>query len=918
MSRTRISLDGTWDFFYGNQLSLDNLDQSGARRDIVVPGPWQAQFDDLRDAGGIAWYRRTFDLQATPNYTSILHFGAVDYHATVWLNGQLIGEHEGGYLPFELVLDRALQAGKNELVVRVIDPENDYLAYPQAPFSEVPHGKQSWYGAIGGIWQSVYIEQRPATYIKSIKITPQVAAEQANVIITLNQPVSSDSAIELNLVSPNGESQQSNYSIAANNDSITIDLPVSSPILWDTVNPNLYSLTASLSNGDSLTEQFGMREFTRNTQGQLLLNGKVIYLRGALDQDYYPDMIYTAFDDQQIEDQFLKAKHLGLNCLRIHIKVGDPRYYAAADRLGLLIWTELPNWENLTETTKRRAYETITGMIERDWNHPSIVIWTIINEGWGLEMAQVADHRDWLAKTYNKLKDFDPSRLFVGNSACLSNFQVATDIADFHNYNAIPDHAQQWREWVDSYATRADWIYAHKYESYKQWKGYLSDPWRPQDLEATDEVEKDGTEPLLVSEFGNWGLPNVDKLIEGYGGKEPWWFETGMEWGEGVVYPHGIQNRFRTFHLDKVFGDLNGLSQASQMVQYNAMKYEIEQMRRHANIIGYVITEFTDVHWEANGLLDMRRNPKAYHDIFATINSDNVVFVDPAQYVFWEEELFEMPIQFSYFGSEPLSAARLEWKIEEWGELSGSLNGINCQPGSVSELGYVSFHVPNLTRSSTITLKLVVRDVQGQIIAQNSHRFYAFANELVRPTDASIWAEGELASTLRDLGYSLVSDLSKADVVVTDTLTDELRNYLQAGGKVLWTDASTETLQTIIGDVQVRARKGTPWQGDWASSMGWINENRLFRDLPTNNLVDFAFNGLTPDYIITGLKPREFLANVHAGLFVGWIHRTVATIAERRFANGRLILSTFRLAEQLPNNPVAQIMIADLIEDLVR
>ena len=199
---------------------------------------------------------------------------------------------------------------------------------------------------------------------------------------------------------------------------------------------------------------FGMRTIATSPSGQLLLNGRSIYLRGALDQDYYPDLVYTPFSDSQLDAQFAQAQHMGLNCLRTHIKITDPRYYAAADRAGLLIWTELPNWQNLTAAAKKRARATLAGMVERDWNHPSIVIWTIINENWGTDLGVNADHRAWLAETYDYMKALDPHRLVVGNSACNGNFQVVTDLLDFHNYYAIPDHYRNWRDWVADFAGR--------------------------------------------------------------------------------------------------------------------------------------------------------------------------------------------------------------------------------------------------------------------------------------------------------------------------------------------------------------------------------------------------------------------------------------------------------------------------------
>src|SRR5689334_12896940 len=210
MSRSRLNLDGTWHFYPDpkRRLAADTLADATPRA-IRVPGPWQAQFDDLRDYSGLAWYRRTFEMTkdegrktndtygqslvvGLSSLVYMLHFGAVDYHATVWLNGQLLGEHEGGYLPFELDATAALRhTGPNELVVRVADPGADAAQFPEFPFAEVPHGKQSWYGPIGGLWQSVYLEARAATHIARIRVTPDVQGQQAHVAVYLSQPAAS-------------------------------------------------------------------------------------------------------------------------------------------------------------------------------------------------------------------------------------------------------------------------------------------------------------------------------------------------------------------------------------------------------------------------------------------------------------------------------------------------------------------------------------------------------------------------------------------------------------------------------------------------------------------------------------------------------------------------------------------------------
>ena len=253
-----------------------------------------------------------------------------------------------------------------------------------------------------------------------------------------------------------------------------------------------------------------------------------------------------------LEDQFRKAKELGLNCLRCHIKAADPRYYEVADRMGMLIWTELPNGGMATDRSRGRKEKLLKGIVDRDGNHPSIIIWTIINENWGVDLVNDADHRDWLKRTFAWLKAYDPTRLVVDNSPLAPSFHVESDIADYHFYAAIPDHRDEWDKFVDELARRASWLYS-----------------------PHGDAVITGREPLMCSEFGNWGLP-YPKDLRDKKGEEPWWFETGHDWGEGVMYAHGVENRFSDWSLDRVFGDLRRFVIAAQWQQFRALKYQIE------------------------------------------------------------------------------------------------------------------------------------------------------------------------------------------------------------------------------------------------------------------------------------------------------------------------------------------------------
>jgi len=884
-SRPRLSLNGQWYFSQTQILNTDNCSL------IVVPSPWQAD-PRFRDHSGTAWYQRELDVPAewlAQNCVVILGFGAVDYFAEVWLNGVKVGEHEGGYLPFELDVTSVARIGVNTITVRVDDPLEI--------FPEIPHGKQSWYGLLSGIWQSVWVESRAESHIQRVKISTE--RDQVSVSLTVHGEVADGFKAEV--IAPDGI-----IVAQAESDAPRFFIRIGQPLAWSPDEPHLYTLKVS-TQGDEVSETFGFRTI-ETRDGKILLNGRPFYMRAALDQDYYPELIGTPPSQEYIEDEFRKAKELGMNCLRVHIKVADPRYYAAADKVGLLIWTELPNHILLSEDAKRRARETLAGMVERDGNHPSIGIWTIINESWGIDLTDPSQ-RAWLAETYEWLKSLDPTRLVVGNSACWGNSHVATDIADFHIYYAMPDHYHEWREWTENYAHRPWWLFAHEYKDTAAWREFTRDPWHVDAKPMAPEVKQKGDEPLLVSEFGNWGLPDVTKLYAGNNGEAPWWFATGLEWGEGVVYPRGVEGRFKHYHLDKLFPSLSALSEASQCLQFDALKYEIEQMRRYESIQGYVITELTDVHWECNGLLDMYRNPKIHHARFKDINADDVLIPLWERLVFSSGETCSMKVRCSHYSVLHIEEALLKWEMisEQSSVNSGQLVVGECASFGVTELGVVSFTVPQVETPTKARLELRLFSREN-LIAATEQEFYIFPNISSSVHGGRVYSP-EFHPTLERLGYDIMDDLSRADMAIVSRLDDTYREFLLRGGRVLLLAEDDNVLQTYIPGIRIAPRHGTPWQGDWASSLGW----HRFESLPTNNVVNFAFADLTPEHVIHGFAPRDFALDVHAGLFVGWLQKPIPTIAHKHVGLGTLLISTFRLAKNLESNSLAKYLFTELM-----
>jgi beta-galactosidase/beta-glucuronidase len=353
-SRPTLSLDGDWLLYLdpagpldpGRRVDMPNVPPRLAR----VPAPIQALDDDLHEYTGAAWYRREFEVPAgwLDGRSLIIHFSAAEYFATVWVNDQFAGSHEGGYLPFELDVTAAAQPGSNTITVYVSDP-------PEL-FRELPHGKQSWYGPLSGLWQSVVVESRTPRHLLAVRVTTE--GNQARVNVDLSQPLEPGATLTYDILAPDGETAATLQTTAAE-----ALLTVAGAQPWELDSPVLYTLQVTCqgpAGTDSLSDTFGFRTFTTRG-GYLELNGRPLYLIGALDQDYYPDLICTPPSQEYIEAEFHKAKALGLNCMRVHIKIADPRYYAAADRVGLLIWTEIPNWSDLNPNTIRRARELIAG-----------------------------------------------------------------------------------------------------------------------------------------------------------------------------------------------------------------------------------------------------------------------------------------------------------------------------------------------------------------------------------------------------------------------------------------------------------------------------------------------------------------------------------------------------------------------------
>lgn len=891
-ARINISLNGTWQLWVDPAAAFASHELIEEQAiPVQVPSPLQAQSEDLRLYAGTAWYRRTISIPAEwlEGRRVILGVGAADYHSEVWVNHIKAGENEGGYLPFELDITELVQAGENCLVIRVDDQPGS--------FPEVPHGKQGWYGPLSGIWQPVWLESRSPLHLRSLALQPDPLTGQVTVEAALSAPAGPACLLKARLLDPSGQQAAVLLgSVASGMEQVSLSLADPQPRLWSPETPNLYTVELLLNEGqtslDSLSKTFGFRTIEAR-QGRIYLNGELLYMRGVLDQDYYLDTIYTSPSLEFLEDQIHKAKELGMNLLRCHIKVADPRYYEAADRLGMLVWTELPNWSTLTEQSGRRGRDLMQGIVERDAHHPSIIIWTIINEDWGIDLVENPAHRRWLKETYHWLKALDPTRLVVDNSACEPNFHIQTDLEDYHFYRSIPDHRKEWDEFVDAFAGRAAFTFC-----------------------PNGDKVRTGQEPLLVSEFGNWGMPDID-LLKDDQGRDPWWFDTGFEWSEAVVYPQGVRGRFNSLGLKQVFGSWKGFVEATQWQQFLAMKYQIEAMRRRSEISGYVITELSDVHWECNGLLDMRRNPKAYHARFGAINAPTVIIPVWERVAYWQDEEACVGLTVSHAEGKTLTGAELCWMVVRQGEIStaaGRVRVPDLQAGEVKQVGMAHFCVPAVEQAGVWTMELELLSSTGRLLASNQLEL-AFFPLPSGDLDLTVYTPDErLRPPLLRLGCKLADSPAQAVVAVVERVDTRQLEHLQQGGRLLILAGRTAEEGPVIPGVTLAAREDTPWDGDWASTFTWVDRRGHFANLPGGPLIDHSFDRIIPEYVLLGWRDWEFPKMVQSGTVVGWVHKPAALIAVRWYGQGRAVCCAYNLHDSaLAEDPTALAVLEALL-----
>lgn len=553
------SLDGPWEFALDPDGVWSRPAHVSWRQTITVPFAPETPASGIDERGFFraCWYRRRVEYEPLPpTHRRLLHFGAVDYAATVWIDGHRACEHEGGYTPFTVDLTHVAPPGGAEIVVRTEDDPHD-LAKPRGKQDWLREPHSIWYPRTSGIWQSVWLETVHASHIERVRWMPNLERWEIGLEASIAGPPRTDLRLDVRLHVGTMCLAEDRYTVV--NQEVARRVALSDPgiddyrneLLWSPRSPTLIEAQLTLRDGaDRVLDE--VRSYTAlrsiGIQGStVVLNGRPQRLRLVLDQGYWPETGMTAPSDDALRRDVVLAKAMGFNGVRKHQKIEDPRYLYWADRLGLLVWEEMPSPYRFTTTAVARLTREWLAAIARDESHPCIIAWVPFNESWGVpNLPDIPAQRHFVEGLYHLTKTLDPSRPVIGNDGWES---VATDIVGIHDYDEDPGRL------------------AMRYQA-NEVIPHLFTRERPGGRLLTLEGEEHQGQPIMLSEFGGISMSPAADAGWGY---------TRAESAEH-------------------FAD-----------RYRALLSVVDRL---SLLAGYCYTQFSDTYQETNGLLFADRTPK--------------------------------------------------------------------------------------------------------------------------------------------------------------------------------------------------------------------------------------------------------------------------------------------------------------------
>lgn len=533
-------------------------------RKIQVPYAFQTRLSGIGETAfhDVVWYRRNVQIPNSlrrNNRRVMLHFGAVDYEATVWVNGEQAGAHRGGHVGFAVDITDSLKEGNNAtIVVRVLDPSTD-RTIPRGKQYWQPKSESIWYTRTTGIWQPVWIESVDPLHVKRVRVTPDVDNSQVAIEAILSKPAA---GLKLRTTVKLREAIQAQSEVVGMSDRPVAIHKLNEQRLWAPWEPTLYDLTVELiaPSGqvlDKVESYFGQRKVSVHN-GQIYLNNSPAYLRLVLDQGYWPESLLTPPTDEAMVYDIKTSKAFGFNGARKHQKAEDPRWLYWADRLGYFVWGEMANAQDYSDEYVSRFTDEWQQIVARDYNHPSIIVWVPINESWGvLDIFTNRQQQEHVKTLYYLTRSLDPTRLVIDNDGW-----EHTDDTDIF---AIHDYARTGEE------------LAAKYKILETDRAQI--PRNGREVLALG--YKYNGSPITLTEFGGIAYRAGERRAEN-------------EWGYSGIEPS----------KEAMLSRLDGL---------------VKAIVTNKAFAGFCYTQLTDVEQEINGLMTYDRKPKAAPEEFKKI-----------------------------------------------------------------------------------------------------------------------------------------------------------------------------------------------------------------------------------------------------------------------------------------------------------
>ena len=425
-----IILNGEWDFEFdfgnsGKERKLFDVDAQFSKK-INVPFCPESELSGIgyKDFMAAVWYKRTVEItEEQLKGKAFIVFGAVDFHASVYVNGEFAGEHFGGYTSFRIDATKFLKAGENVITVCAQDDTRSPLQ-ARGKQSELVYSHDCDYTRTTGIWQTVYMEFCPENYIKSVKYYPNIT----DGTLTIHAELVGNGTFSAAAFWDGKEVGTASTDTLGQTATLTLNL--SEKHLWEVGKGGLYSLNLSFG-GDEISSFFGLRE-VKLTDNAININGDPVFQRLVLDQGFYPDGIYTAPSAEALKNDILLSMEVGFNGARLHQKIFEPLFLHYCDELGYIVWGEHGNWgaDHTNFESLRYFLLEIEEEIERDFNHPALIGWCPYNETWDVNGRKQDD--DVIRIVYRTVKNLDKTRPCIDTSG---NFHVETDIFDVHDYD---------------------------------------------------------------------------------------------------------------------------------------------------------------------------------------------------------------------------------------------------------------------------------------------------------------------------------------------------------------------------------------------------------------------------------------------------------------------------------------------------